>query len=276
MTSPTTALCQSSLISKETQTLLLKENKADQIELAQKHQTKIISQLDPQYPQILRHIPKPPTFLYVKGNLSPHLRAVACVGTRWPTKWGQVVTKRITKKLVEEGYTIVSGLAVGVDAIAHKTTLANRGRTIAVLPCGLDSIYPIRHMALAAQIVREGGALVSEQPFGASIHPHHFIKRNRLQSGLSLATTIIQGTKKSGTMHTAQFCKKQKRLLSVAEPQGKYAQEKESQGNFDLLEDPATFALKSAHDYPEFFQILKAQTIQQPQTQFLLHPLQAA
>jgi DNA processing protein len=266
-------------ISKETQALLLKENKADQIELADEHETKIFSQLDPEYPQILRHIPKPPTFLYVKGKLPPNLRAVACVGTRWPTAWGKTVAERVTNRLVKEGYSIVSGLAFGIDAIAHKAALAAGGQTIAILPCGLDNIYPIRHTDLADQMIEEGGALVSEQPFGASLHPHHFIKRNRLQSGLSLATMIVQSAKKGGTMHTAQFCKKQSRLLCVAEPQGQYIEEKESLGNLDLLKDPTTFSLKSADDYPKLLQILKSQTTQQPenpQYKLALHPLRAA
>jgi len=208
------------------------------------------------YPEQLAEISNAPT-LYVKGHLPPNMQAVTCVGTRKPTRWGRTVTQRIVRRLVEEGYSIVSGLALGIDAVAHKAALDAGGHTVAVLPCSLLQIYPRCHRDLAQQILAAGGALVS--PFGPGYRMNRgsFIRRNRIQSGLSLATTIMQCAPNSGTMHTARFAMEQERLLCVTQPSGAYAQEPQSQGNLELLRSPGCLTLRSAADYPLLLQRLR-------------------
>ena len=229
----------------------------EQHEEAHRLGVRIIEQTDPDYPEPLRELPDAPARLYVKGVLPSDLRAVACVGSREPTRWGAVAAQRISQQLASEGYSIISGLARGVDQLAHAAALAAGGQTIAVLPCGLDSIYPHRHADLAARILDAGGALLSELPFGATMHPRHFVRRNRIISGLSLATVIIQAAARGGTMHTARFCQKQGRLLCVTAPQGRYVEGPETQGNLQLLQQPGSFALRSRADYPALLQRLQ-------------------
>jgi len=215
-----------------------------------------LSSDDTSYPELLRQISAPPT-LYVKGHLPPKLRAVACVGTRKPTKWGRAVTERIVRLLVAHDYTIVSGLALGIDAIAHQAALDAGGHTVAILPCDLQQIYPKQHHALAARILDHGGALVSPFAPGTRLQRSHFVRRNRLQSGLSLATVIMQCAPNSGTIHTARFAMEQERLLCVTQPSGAYAQEPQSQGNMELLRSPGCLALRSSSDYPLLLQRLR-------------------
>jgi len=212
---------------------------------------------DARYPQQLARISEPPT-LYVRGHLPQDMRAVACVGTRNPTHWGRVVTERIVRQLVAEGYSIVSGLAVGIDAVAHKIALEAGGHTVAVLPCSLDQLYPRCHRELVDKILASGGALVSPYPPGHRMNRGSFVRRNRLQSGLSLATVIMQCAPNSGTMHTARFAREQERLLCVTEPAGAYAEEAQSQGNKELLRTPGCLPLRSAADYPALLQKLRS------------------
>ncbi len=251
----------SHIISQVTRTLLKQKKQEHQLEQAQELGVRILSLADPEYPRLLRLIPSPPPLLYVKGHLPSELRGVACVGTRYPTTWGHTVTERITHKLVEEGYTIISGLALGIDRAAHSAALVAGGQTIGVLPCGLDAVYPSRHQHLAERIIEQLGALISEQPFGGRLHRGAFVKRNRIQSGLALATVVMQSVVQGGTMHTARFCQKQGRLLCVIEPQGRYALESKSQGNLVLLKESDTFALRSAADYPRLLAQLEERVL---------------
>ena len=253
MTTPRPAPCQLKVLSHHK----LKYHEEEQLEEAHKLGVRIIGQTEPEYPALLRELPDAPPRLYIKGTLPAELRAVACVGTRHPTKWGAAVAPRISQMLANEGYPIISGLALGVDQLAHTAALDTGGQTIAVLPCGLDSIYPHRHADLAKRILDQGGALISELPLGSTMHPRHFVRRNRIISGLSLATVIIQAAAKGGTMHTARFCQKQGRLLSVAQPQARYTEEPENQGNLQLLQQLGCFPLRSKADYPALLQQLQ-------------------
>jgi len=211
----------------------------------------------PGYPQQLARISEPPQ-LYVRGHLPQNMRAVACVGTRKPTRWGRVVTERIVGQIVAAGYSIVSGLAVGIDAVAHQTALDAGGHTVAVLPCSLDQLYPRCHRDLAERIIASGGTLVSPYAPGHRMNRGSFIRRNRLQSGLSLATVIMQCAPNSGTMHTARYTREQERLLCVTEPSGRYAEEAQSLGNKTLLRTPGCLPLRSASDYPSLLQKLRS------------------
>ena len=171
---------------------------------------------DPDFPQLLRHIPSPPRQLFWLGA---HPRSfldkprVAVVGSRQASSYGAQVTERLVSALAKAGLVIVSGLALGVDSIAHTACLRAGGLTIAVLPSGLDQIYPASHLALAKQIVEHGGCLISEYPPGAQIYRSNFIARNRLISGLADGLLITEAAKGSGTMHTASFALEQGRSV---------------------------------------------------------------
>jgi len=161
--------------------------------------------VDKNYPENLKKIDNPPFVLFVKGKIKPQDRlSLAVVGTRKMSLYGREITQNLTQQLVKSGLTIVSGLAYGVDTIAHQTTLANKGRTIAVLAGGLDDIYPPENQGLSRQIVKSHGALVSEFPPGHQLTTSDFPLRNRIISGLSLGTLVIEGTEKSGSLITAR------------------------------------------------------------------------
>jgi len=141
---------------------------------------------------------------------------IAIVGSRRVTPYGQAITSQLATELAKAGIVVVSGLAYGIDSIAHRAVLEAGGLTIAVLAGGLDDIYPRSHQGLAAQIVRQGGALISEYPEGTESYKPHFIARNRLVSGLSQAVLITEAADKSGTLHTATFALEQgKDVLAV-------------------------------------------------------------
>lgn len=158
---------------------------------------------DESYPASLREIYDPPPVLYVKGQMIPDDEwALAVVGTRRPTYYGREVTESMVSDLARNRITIVSGLAKGVDAVAHRAALDAGGRTVAVLGCGLDRVYPQEHIKLASEISRHG-ALVSEQPVGTPPRRENFPLRNRIMSGISLGVLVIEADQKSGARITA-------------------------------------------------------------------------
>ncbi len=165
---------------------------------------------DRYYPHQLTKLPQPAYKLYVIGNTEIlNYRSLAIVGSRTVTSYGREVTTQIATEVAWSSIPIVSGLALGVDSIAHKAALNAGGHTIAVLPGGIENIYPASHRALAEDIVRKGGALVSEYPGTMRPHKYHFIARNRIIAGLAHATLISEATEKSGSLHTAQFALEQ-------------------------------------------------------------------
>lgn len=167
---------------------------------------------DVDYPDLLREIPAAPPLIFLRGQLEPIDRwAVAVVGTRRLSAYGRQVTRDLVSGLVANGITIVSGLARGIDAIAHRTALEDGGRTIAVMASGIDKVYPPEHRDLARDIVAGHGALVTDYPFGAEPESNHFPARNRLISGLSLGVVIIEAGEKSGALITARFALEQNR-----------------------------------------------------------------
>jgi DNA processing protein len=193
---------------------------------------------DERYPDRLRNLPDPPPLLYVRGDveLLARERLVAVVGTREPTVFGTSAAEELTGVLADGGWGIVSGLAKGIDTIAHRTALEHGAPTIAVMGGGLDCIYPAENKGLAARIVEEGGALISEQPFGEQARPRHLIARDRLQSGLSIAVVVAQSGLRSGTMHTARFTASQGRPVFCPVP---HRENSASEGLRVLLEKPA-------------------------------------
>ena len=165
------------------------------------------------YPKLLKEIDDPPIGLFIKGELiTQDTRAIAVVGTRKITPYGRQVTEKFVSELTVAGFTIVSGLARGVDSVAHRVALGNGGRTIAVLGCGLDRIYPPEHKPLAEQIIKNNqGAIISEFPLGTQAMPGNFPSRNRIISGLSLGVLVAEGASKSGTKITARLAADQNR-----------------------------------------------------------------
>lgn len=166
---------------------------------------------DGDYPARLKAIPDPPPVLYVRGELSiQDAVGVAIVGGRRATPIGRVITEEIAKDLAECGVTIVSGLARGIDAAAHRGALAGKGRTIAVLGCGIDRTYPSEHQALR-RTIESHGAVLSELPIGAAPQSHHFPRRNRIISGLSLGVLVSEAATDSGSLITAKLALEQGR-----------------------------------------------------------------
>jgi DNA processing protein len=170
---------------------------------------------DSQYPAYLAAIAGRPKQLYYVGDLFPllELPRLAVVGSRRTSPYGQAITKLLTQSAAERGIVIVSGLALGVDGLAHQAALDAGGKTIAVLPCGLDYICPRTHVRLAKQILRQGGALVTEYPAGTAPLRPNFVARNRIVSGLSDAVLITEAAEKSGSIHTANFALEQGRAV---------------------------------------------------------------
>ena len=167
---------------------------------------RILTILDEMYPKLLREIYCPPTVLIYNGNLSllSHQRAIAIVGARMMTSYGEQAIKCLIPGVVDNQLTTVSGLAKGVDALVHEATLANAGSTIAVIGNGLDITYPKQNAQLQNQIQKEG-LILSEYPQGARPLRHHFVKRNRIIAGLTTATCVVEARKNSGSLITASL-----------------------------------------------------------------------
>jgi DNA processing protein len=179
---------------------------------------KKVSISHPDYPTRLRTIPSPPKQLFVLGDLQKlsSTTTVSTVGSRAVTPYGRQVTTQLVGDIAGRGVSIISGLALGVDAIAHTACLQAGGYTIAVLPCGLDTIHPASNRQLAIKILEQGGALVSEYPPGTAAFKQHFVARNRIVSGLGDALLITEASERSGSLHTANFALEQgKPVLAV-------------------------------------------------------------
>lgn len=165
------------------------------------------------YPALLKEISSPPKELYYLGNLPDNKPCVAIVGSRKYTPYGKAITEQLAGDLASCGITIISGLALGIDAIAHRTAIAAGGKTIAVMACGLNQIYPTSNRNLAKDILRNGGGLISEYPTGMPPLKHNFPARNRIVTGLSLAVIITEAAAHSGALITANFALEQNRLV---------------------------------------------------------------
>lgn len=184
-------------------------------ELHKKH-VSVLTLADDRYPKLLKQISDAPFVLYVKakpGMEKLHLdRTIGVVGTRKISRYGKDVTRRLVEGLVSYGFTIVSGLAYGVDAVAHQIAIESGGKTIAVLGCGIDIIAPPSNARLYQQIAEEGfGAIVSEMPLGLRPEKGLFVMRNRIISGLSLGVVVTEGSDDSGALITARYAGEQGR-----------------------------------------------------------------
>ncbi len=183
-----------------------------ELALAAEHGVAIVTCTDPRYPQNLLNTYDYPPFLYVKGSLCPGEVCVAIVGSRLASVYGRFVTEKISRELALKGITVVSGLARGIDAAAHRGTLAGKGRTIAVLGSGLDVVYPPENAELARAVAGQG-AVVTEFPFGTPPNAPNFPSRNRIISGISLGVVVVEAGEKSGSLITARIAAEQGRSV---------------------------------------------------------------
>ncbi|MFH1346843.1 MAG: DNA-processing protein DprA [Spirochaetota bacterium] len=172
------------------------------------------------YPGLLKEIPNPPKEIFYLGNLLDksliERPKIAIVGTRKATAYGRAIAKEMSQEFAKKGIVVVSGLAMGIDTAAHEGALLSKGKTIAVLACGLDAIYPRQNENLAKNIIETGGAVISEYPAGTEAFKNQFLERNRIISGLSVATIIIEAPNKSGALVTARLAAEQGREVFVA------------------------------------------------------------
>ena len=171
---------------------------------------KIVTMADPDYPPLLLQIPDPPPFLYVDGCLDGSIKNVAVVGSRNATNYGRSATLRLCRDLARLKITVVSGMALGIDSAAHEGALMGKGATVAVLGSGLENIYPAENRKLYDRIV-DTGAVVSEFPLNAEPDAHNFPRRNRIISGMSLGTVVVEATRRSGSLITARLSAEQNR-----------------------------------------------------------------
>ncbi len=220
-----------------------------EMEKLERYGVKVFTWHDPGYPSRLKEIYDYPPIIYVRGSLLPEDEwCLAVVGTRRATVYGRQVTEEIVADLARSKITIVSGLARGIDSVAHQTALEAVGRTVAVFGCGLDVIYPSENANLARRI-KEQGALVSEYPLGARPRAENFPRRNRIMSGLSLGVLVTEAGKTSGAMITARLALEQNREVlaipgSILSPA--------SSGTNHLIQEGA----KLVHNYTDILEEL--------------------
>lgn len=208
------------LFSKEIEQITEQRGRIDpdnEWEALEKQMIRVITIKDSAYPKLLKEIYSPPALIYIKGNLPENLNfSLAVVGTRKTTTYGRLITPEIVKELAKAGLTIISGLAFGIDALAHQSCLEVNGRTIAVLGCGLDKIYPLANYRLGQEIVEKNSAIISEYPIGTLPLKQHFPVRNRIIAGLARGVLVIEGSQDSGSLITAKCALEQNReVLAV-------------------------------------------------------------
>ncbi len=201
---------------------------------------------DKEYPKLLSQIPNPPFVLYGKGQVPDGTwfsKSIAVVGARKTTEYGREVTKLLTTELVLNGFTIVSGLAMGVDAISHQTTIENGGKTIAVLGCGVDCCYPRENKNIYNSITNSNGCIISEYPLGSPPNKGSFPARNRIIAGLSLGVLVTEGAEDSGSLITADYAFKfNRKVFAVPGP----ITSTMSKGPYKLIAKGATLVTSAA------------------------------
>ncbi|MBO5348751.1 MAG: DNA-processing protein DprA [Clostridia bacterium] len=197
------------------------------------------------YPVLLKDIATPPKKLYAMGNINLlNQNSIAVIGSRHSSEYGRNITKKITKELVENNMVIVSGMANGIDSIAHETCLKNGGKTIAVLGSGFNYIYPKENEKLFYNIIENDGLVLSELPVDSPVQMKNFPKRNRIISGLSLGVLVIEAAYRSGTSITAKFAKAQgRKVFCIPNSIGN----KNSYGTIELIKKGASL-VRNAKD----------------------------
>ncbi len=223
-----------------------------------------ISILNPDYPYSLKIIKNPPSILYLRGdiNILRDLPGIAVVGTREVTNNGSKIAHRLAAFLAENKWTVISGLAIGVDAYAHQGALSVNGKTIAVLASGLHKASPKQNSLLADEILLKGGAWVSEHPWGVEPKREYFVPRNRIQIGLSAGSIIVESEIKSGTATQAEFCLQAQRPLFAVIPQHpNNPLELLSNGPLYLVEKKEAIPIMTKDDYPILLRMINEEKI---------------
>lgn len=205
---------------------------------------KNIKKEDSDYPRLLKNIKNAPNDLYIKGNIDcTKMPCVTVVGSRNMSEYGKRMTKKIVKELTLAGICIVSGLAVGIDTVAHETCLENGGKTVAVLGSGLNKIFPQPNIGLSKKIIENGGCLISEHEPDEEAQKIYFPARNRIVSGLSLGTLVIEAAYRSGTSITANFAIEQgRKVFCLPNSVGN----KNSKGTINLIKKGAIMITEGA------------------------------
>lgn len=215
----------------------------------------ILGFFDKDFPKRYANIPDRPLLLYANGDLSALNtdHAVAIIGTREPTDWGEKAGRRLSTLFTEKGFAIVSGLAKGCDTAAHQGCLDAHGKTVAILGGGIDHIYPKENKPLADKILDTGGCLLSEYEPGMRPQKSSFVERDRLQSGLSQAVIVIETDVKGGSMHTVGFAFEQKRLVAcLGGHPDSYQSHPKVQGTKKLILDGKASRLSSPEEIAAF------------------------
>ena len=221
-----------------------------EIELAKKQQCRIITCSDPEYPPLLHHIPDPPPYIYVKGRLNDTDKSVAIVGSRNASSYGLSMAKRLSRDLSLRGLRIVSGMARGVDTAAHIGAISANGQTIAVLGSGLGVIYPPENRRLYDEII-ENGAVISEFPVMEGPNAYNFPARNRIISGMTLGTLVVEAAQRSGSLITARLAGEQGREVFAVPGNINSAK---SIGAHNLLKQGAKLVASAEDVIEEFYQ----------------------
>ncbi|WP_300280004.1 DNA-processing protein DprA [Peptacetobacter sp.] len=231
----------------------------DYKEMLYKKKVKYSIILDEDYPKDLKNIYDAPKVIFYKGDISNIGKnfSIGVVGSRKPTGYGVECTKKITRELSEYGINIISGLAIGIDAISHETALLGNGKTFGILGSGIDNPLPKTNIRLMNKIVESGGAVISEHGINKKVLPYYFAKRNRIISGLSEGVIVIEAAIKSGALITAEFAAEQGRTV-FAVPGSLFSEN--SRGCHKLIKDGAKLT-ESIDDILEEFETFKLKII---------------
>ena len=224
-----------------------------ELDVLAEHDVRVFTWEDGDYPALLKEIPQSPPVLFVRGTKGPDFgRALAVVGTRKVTPYGREACEQLCTAVARAGVAIISGLARGVDAIAHRIAVAEGAPTVAVLAGGIEAIYPRENAGLAERIM-ENGCIVSEYPVGVKTRPDYFPRRNRIISGLARATLVVEAGAGSGALHTANHAMEQNREV-LAVPGSVFS--KQSAGTNQLIRESTAKLVASAEELCEELNLL--------------------
>lgn len=224
-----------------------------ELDLVSEKGYRIVTMSASDYPPLLLQIPDPPPFLYVYGKLESSIKNIAVVGSRNPTRYGISTATRLCSQLARLKITVASGMARGIDTAAHDGALMSKGKTIAVLGSGLENVYPRENMRLFHRIA-ENGAVISEFHLNAEPEAHHFPMRNRIISGISLGTLVVEAAQKSGALITARFAAEQNREVFAVPG---YIDSYKSIGPHKLIKDGAKLVENAQDIIEELSHIIK-------------------
>lgn len=223
------------------------------IDICAREDIKISTLLDKDFTQKLKNIDDNPVIIYSKGDYNNlNDKGVAIIGSRNPSLHGVNVSYKISSILSQKNYTIVSGLANGCDTFAHLGALDTYGNTIAVMPCGLDMVYPNNNRDLFKRIINNNGCVISEHPPGQTVSKYRLIERDRLQSALSEGIIVIETTENGGSLHTVNYAFDQNKIVSCYKHNQNYSNLKTVKGNIKLLQNDEVIPIYDTKSLNEF------------------------